>query len=281
MVLPHVFVIFIGAKRPFDPGRVNYVYELGRVWRLIEKPHGTGLITETIPPLVVKPLKCLGTTMLKLLYCLLVCWEKWMIELGFSLVGNQNGCIRHQRPKDIMISGSFGMKLMILERMNLLIYNTILEDNEEPNSESRSKLWLVTKAVKNMRVKRTKPGIIEDDVKIGEFQSFFEINRSEIQGKKLFMTYALSLLDAWRSFMLKTTQGEGSVVYYGDLAFIQALLGSKWEQVILVASEIQLTTPTYAELGISNVVWVVMTISLGAERKVCAPIGFFFHFLPP
>lgn len=47
MVLPHVFVIFTGDKRPFDPGGVNCVYELGRVLRLIKKPHGTGLMDES------------------------------------------------------------------------------------------------------------------------------------------------------------------------------------------------------------------------------------------
>ncbi|CAL9235192.1 unnamed protein product [Arabidopsis halleri] len=51
MVLPHVFVIGTGDKRPFDPGGANCVYELNRVGRLIEKLHGICLMAKTYSPM--------------------------------------------------------------------------------------------------------------------------------------------------------------------------------------------------------------------------------------
>jgi len=78
-----------------------------------------------------------------------VCWKIWRIELEFLLCENHNSYIRQQGFKDMMVNGSFGMKLMLIESLNLLKNTTVLEDQGKWNCEFGSKLWLCTRSVKD------------------------------------------------------------------------------------------------------------------------------------
>ncbi|KAG7614772.1 hypothetical protein ISN45_At04g001830 [Arabidopsis thaliana x Arabidopsis arenosa] len=49
----------------------------------------------------------------------------------------------------MMVNGSFGMKLMLIESLNLLKNTTVLEDQGKWNCEFGSKLWLCTRSVKD------------------------------------------------------------------------------------------------------------------------------------